>query len=74
MGHRPIIRELQPLVKSKGRDLEAAKRLWPRFVAAITTPDLLGVVAFCVIGLLLALNFALRFPDFGAVFEQYNQF
>jgi hypothetical protein len=74
MGHRPIIRELQPLVKPKGRDLEAAERLWPRFVAAITDPDLLGVVAFCAIGFLLALNLMLRFPDFGAVIEQYNQF
>jgi hypothetical protein len=38
------------------------------------TPDLLAVVAFCLVGLLLALNLILRFPDFGAVIEQYNQF
>ena len=36
--------------------------------------DLFAVVAFCLIGLLLSLNLVLRFPDFGAVIEQYNQF
>jgi hypothetical protein len=38
------------------------------------TADLNAVVVFCLIGLLLALNLILRFPDFGAVIEQYNQF
>jgi hypothetical protein len=51
-----------------------AKTTWHRAVAAIMTPDLCAVVAFCLIGILLALNLILRFPDFGAVIEQYNQF
>jgi hypothetical protein len=36
--------------------------------------NFLAVVALCIIAFLLALNLILRFPDFGAVIEQYNQF
>jgi hypothetical protein len=50
------------------------QRRRPRFVAALANPDLLAVVAFCLIGLLVALNLILRFPAFGAVIDQYNQF
>jgi hypothetical protein len=46
----------------------------PQIVAALANPELFAVVAFCLIGLLLALNLILRFPVFGAVIEQYNQF
>jgi hypothetical protein len=66
-GHSP------PPTKSTDRHARIAKTAW-RAVAAIMTPDLLAVVAFCLIGFLLALNLILRFPDFGAVIEQYNQF
>ncbi|MGB6662692.1 MAG: hypothetical protein WBE90_27330 [Xanthobacteraceae bacterium] len=45
-----------------------------RLITVITDRDLHAVVAFCLIGLLLALNFIHRFPDLGAVIEQYNQF
>lgn len=74
MRHPPIIRELQPLAKPKVRDVEATERWWRGFNAAIANPDLLAVIAFCLIGLLLALNLIVRFPDFGAVIDQYNQF
>lgn len=37
-------------------------------------PDLTAVMLFCAIGLLAALNLMLRFPDFGAIIAQYNQF
>jgi hypothetical protein len=50
------------------------QRRRPRFVAALANPDLLAIVAFCLIGLLVALNLILRFPAFGAVIDQYNQF
>ena len=39
-----------------------------------TDPDLIAVVTFCVLGLLVAFNVILRFPDLGALIEQYNQF
>jgi hypothetical protein len=62
-----------PPAKSTGRPARITTTAW-RAVAAIMTPDLLAVVTFCLVGLLLALNLILRFPDFGAVIEQYNQF
>jgi hypothetical protein len=70
----PEARRSKPPTKSTGRPASIATTAWRQTVAAIMTPDLLAVVAFCLIGLLLALNLILRFPDFGAVIEQYNQF
>jgi hypothetical protein len=46
----------------------------PRLVAALANPDVLAIVAFCLIGLLVALNLILHFPVFSAVIEQYSQF
>jgi hypothetical protein len=63
-----------PPKKSPGRPASIAETAWRKAVAAIMTSDLSAVVAFCLIGLLLALNLILRFPDLGAVIEQYNQF
>jgi uncharacterized membrane protein YdfJ with MMPL/SSD domain len=60
--------------KRASRQNQWTETLWSRFVIAITNPDLVAVVAFCLVGLLLSLNLILRFPDFGAVIEQYNQF
>jgi hypothetical protein len=40
----------------------------------IANPNLLAVATFCLIGLLLSLNLIFRFPDFGTVIEQFNQF
>ena len=36
--------------------------------------DLPAGIAFSLIGLLLALNVMLRFPEIGALVAQYNQF
>jgi hypothetical protein len=36
--------------------------------------DLHAVIAFLLIGLLLALYLVLRFPELGALVAQYNQF
>jgi hypothetical protein len=54
--------------------LKTARTVWFKFLALISKPDFIAVVAFCAIGLLTTLNLILRFPDFGAVIEQYNQF
>jgi hypothetical protein len=72
MIHPPTMRELQPLIRAKGREADPASRQWSWLKAAMANPDLVAVVIFCLIGLLLALNVMLRFPDFGAVIEQYN--
>ncbi|HEX4409974.1 MAG TPA: hypothetical protein VH206_14475 [Xanthobacteraceae bacterium] len=39
-----------------------------------TELDWWPVAAFSIIGLLLTLNVMLRFPDWGAIISQYNQF
>jgi hypothetical protein len=70
----PEARRSSPPMKATVRRASSAKTAWHRAVAAIMTPDLIAVVAFCLIGLLVALNFILRFQDFGAVIEQYNRF
>ncbi|MGA8321583.1 MAG: hypothetical protein WB774_12370 [Xanthobacteraceae bacterium] len=64
----------QSPTKPTDRPASVAKAAWPEAVAAIMTPDLNAVVVFCLVGLLLALNLILRFPDFGAVMEQCDQF
>jgi hypothetical protein len=74
MSQSPVIRKLQTLEKSKRRDVDEAPSRWPGLFAIFTNPDLPMIVAFCLMGVLLTLNLILRFPDFGAVIEQYNQF
>jgi hypothetical protein len=69
---------MNPLAKARGLPtLTQAKttgNAWYRLLAAISKPDFITIVAFCTIGLLTTLNLILRFPDFGAIIEQYNQF
>jgi hypothetical protein len=74
MGHLPDIRERQPLERPTVRQVKLEETRWARLVSMTTDPDLLTVVAFCTIGLLIVLIMILRFPDFGALIEQYNQF
>ncbi len=74
MSQSPVIRKLQTSEKSKGHNVNEAPGQWPKFFAIFSDPDLPMIVAFCLLGLLLALTFILRFPDLGAVIEQYNQF
>jgi hypothetical protein len=64
---------LQPPTKPLRPDLKA-ETLWSRLFAIITDLDTQAVVAFSLIGFLLAFNLILRFPDAGALIEQYNQF
>lgn len=74
MSHSPVIRKLQPLEKSKRRPVDETPSQWPQLLAVFTNPDLSTVIAFCLLGLLLTLNLILRFPDLGALIEQYNLF
>jgi hypothetical protein len=57
--------------KIADRYVEPAERSWGEL---LTDPELNVVVAFSLIGFLLALNLMFRFPDFGAVIVQYSQF
>jgi hypothetical protein len=77
MAFLPKAPSFAPPTKATRRLDSTARNTRQRTDAAIATPDLLAVVAFCLIGLLLgllALGVMSRFPDLGAVIEQYNQF
>ncbi len=74
MSQSPVIRKLQTLEKSKGRHVDEAPSRWPEFLAIFSNSNLPMIIAFCLLGLLLTLSFILRFPDLGALIEQYNQF
>ena len=74
MSQSPVIRKLQTLEKSKGHDVNEAPSRWPGLFAIFSDPDLPVIIALCLLGLLLTFSLILRFPDFGAVIEQYNQF
>jgi hypothetical protein len=45
-----------------------------QLITVITDLNLQAVVALCLINFLPTLYFILRFPDLGALIEQYNQF
>ena len=52
----------------------AARAVWSGFVTTVLDPELQTVVAFCMIGFLVTLNMALRFPDFGGLVADLNSF
>jgi hypothetical protein len=74
MKQLPLRHEPRSLVKAANPHTGALAIAWDRLVTTITDPDLATVTALSVIGLLIALNLMLRFPDVGAIIEQYNQF
>ena len=68
------MRELQPLVKPAVRGANRPVTAWDWIVATVMDPNLVTVALVCAIGLLIAFNLILRFPEFGAVIAQYNQY
>ena len=72
MTHLPASRDLQPLPES--RTSRPASTTWGRFMEAINSSDLFIIIAICLAGLLLTLNFMMRYPEVGAVIQQYNMF
>jgi hypothetical protein len=62
-------RGIPPLTQAKVTGIP-----WHTLLDAISKPDFIMIVVFCTIGLLTMLNVTQRFPDFGAVIEEYNQF
>jgi len=55
-------------------DLHSKKFALRSWLSAAKNSDLAAVAIFCAIGLLVLFNVMLRFPDFGALIAQYNQF
>jgi hypothetical protein len=41
---------------------------------SINSSDLPIVIAICLAGLLLTLNFLMQYPDVGEIIQQYNMF
>jgi hypothetical protein len=74
MNKQPRSREFQSLAKTNDQHVNATDGPWHWLASAITDPDLLAILAFCLIGLLLMFNLTLLFPDLGALIAQYNQF
>jgi hypothetical protein len=57
---------------SKLHAQKASSSSW--FAEAINDTNLIATVLFCVIGLAITAVVMLRFPNFGAIIAQYNQF
>jgi hypothetical protein len=74
MSHSLLRRGLQTQGNPADRSFITWKAAYHRTVVTLTDPDLIASIAFCVLGLLVALNVILRFPDLGALIEQYNRF
>ena len=70
----PEPRDVPPPVASRGRAAKATKSRWNQLIAAMTDAELTGIVMLCAIALLITINLILRFPNVGAVIEQYDQF
>jgi hypothetical protein len=62
------------LPKPAGRQTQGSRTVWSSLIAVIADFDLQAVVAFCLIGFLLNLNFILRFPDIEVLIEQHNKY
>ena len=70
----PEAHDVPPPVASRRRAAKATETRWNQLIAAMTDPELTVIVMLCAIALLITINLILRFPNFGAVIEQYNQF
>jgi hypothetical protein len=69
-----LVHDLRLFPKPGNRQTRTDAIVPSRFFKVVTDPELLTVASLCLIGLLIALNLILRFPDFGAIIQQYNQF
>jgi hypothetical protein len=72
IDHRPLANQrakLRPFIRA---DLHPGDRVL--HASPLAHPDRTTAFAIWIIAVLTALNLVLRFPDFGAVIAQYNQF
>lgn len=74
MTQLPPMRKLQPLPTATVRRVGTTGAAWGRIVATLTNPELVTITVFCAIGFLIAINLILRFPDFGATLQRFQQF
>jgi len=69
----PLTQNLQSSTRPAALLANTMKALWCWLVALLSDPALIAVAIFCTIGLLITLNLIVRFPDFTAVSEQFQQ-
>jgi hypothetical protein len=55
-------------------ELPAKKSALSSWLSTAKNSDLATVAIFCAIGLLVVFNVVIRYPEFGAIIAQYNQF
>jgi hypothetical protein len=66
-----IVHSFQSMTKRGPGEAEGVSK-WSALDPA--NPNFHAIALFCLMGLLLTLNFILLFPTLGAVIAQYNQF
>jgi hypothetical protein len=74
MDHQPLPPKNYSPSRSNGHEGNAAKPRSRRPGAAIVNDRQFRIAALAVIGVLIALYLIFRFPDFGAIIAQHNQF
>ena len=72
MTHLPVSRDLQPSPQSRAARPTSTTR--DRSTAAINSSELPIIIAICLAGLLLTLNFMKQYPDVGELIQKYNLF
>jgi hypothetical protein len=72
MKRRPIVDKAKSVALAEVQNFPGGKRSSSAQAAAYA--GLHTKIALLLIGILLALNLMLRFPELGAVIAQYNQF
>ena len=73
INHWSIFRYF-PSSQRRERGGKAAKKWWSTRVDPIANPGTHTTILLALIGVLLFLNFALRFPDAGGMIADYNKF
>lgn len=66
--------KIQSVPSSVNRHVRVVRTAWRRLAATLSDPNLGAVVVFSAIGLLIAINLILRFPNVSTLIMEYNQF
>jgi hypothetical protein len=69
-----VERSTPPQPQVVAQRIPTSTGFWSRFKERAGGADFQLVLAFSLIGLLVALNLMFRFPEYGAIIAQYNQF
>lgn len=70
MHPTPVTRRLQPLVKTGGP--RPTDTHWSQLLTELTDANFVTIAIFCAFGLLLTANVIMRFPEFGAVLQEFS--